>query len=85
MGGGQTPEKTSSHGAHGWVGIVAGLPSVSPARIAVMGRQKQERIFGSQHAIRHPSWVTFRQAKTGGVLGNAQRRSTETCAAIRFQ
>jgi hypothetical protein len=31
--------------------VVAGLPSVSPARIAVIGRQKLQASFESQHPI----------------------------------
>src|SRR5947208_1876168 len=38
-------------GAHAGSGAVAGLPSVSPARMAVTGRQNMYEYFASQQAI----------------------------------
>src|SRR5262252_6230052 len=57
--GGVPGGKASSQGVHPGSGSVLAFPSVSPRRIAVMGRQKTYRYLESQHAIAASAIVTF--------------------------
>src|ERR1700686_293029 len=49
--GGGPGGKAPNHGIHPASGSVLAFPSVSPRRIAVMGRQNTYRYLESQHAI----------------------------------
>src|ERR1700729_2628250 len=54
--------KASNHGVHAESGSVLAFPSVSPSRIAVMGRQKTYRYLESQHAIAASAIARFSKA-----------------------
>src|SRR5215469_10069713 len=60
--GGVPGGKASNHGVHPGSGSVLAFPSVSPRRIAVIGRQNTYRYLESQHAIAASAIVTFSKA-----------------------
>ena len=83
--GGVPAGKKSSHGTQVGSGSVLSFPSVSPKRMAVMGRQKTYRYFESQHAIAASAMLTFSKANKCAFSVKLKERLVEICEAIRFQ
>src|SRR5258705_1174172 len=69
--------KASSHGIHPESGSVLAFPSLSPARIAVMGRQKTYRYLASQHAMPASAIVTLSKANKCAFSVMLKDRLTE--------
>src|ERR1700726_647195 len=77
--------KKSSHGTQVGSGSVLSFLSVSPKRMAVMGRQKTYLYLESQQAIAASAMVTFNKANKCAFSVKLKERLVEICAAIRFQ
>src|SRR5438309_2311925 len=83
--GGVPDGKASSHGVHPVSGSVLAFPSVSPRRIAVIGRQKTYRYLESQQAIPASAMVTFSNANKCAFSVKLKPRLTDISDATRFQ
>src|SRR5215472_9116132 len=77
--------RASSHGVHPESGSVLAFPSVSPRRIAVIGRQNTYRYLESQHAIAASAMVTFNKAKRWAFSVRLKPRLADRSEAMRFQ
>src|SRR5579864_2099369 len=71
--------RASNHGIQAGSGDVPGFPSVSPARMAVMGRQKTYRYLESQHAIAASAIATFSKANRCAFSDKLKDRFEDIC------
>jgi Peptidase family M28 len=76
--------KKSNHGVHPGSGSVLAFPSVSPPRMAVMGRQKTYRYFESQHAIAASAIARFSKANRCALSVKLKDRLADTWDAMRL-
>src|SRR3954465_6082381 len=82
--GGVPDGRASSHGVHVVSGSVLALPSVSPKRIAVIGRQKTYRYLPSKQAIAASAMETPNKANRCAFAVKLKDRLSGTSAPTRF-
>src|SRR4029078_11361313 len=75
----------AANGSHAGSGDVIGLPSASALRMAVIGRQKLNAYFASQHAIAASGPAPFTSAKACAVSDISSPRATATARSAPSQ